>query len=153
MIYTGSVDYYYDYCYGKLPYRSLEFKFETIEEEFFQKTATVNFPNEHPYTRITEFKHITGQKHPKTTISYEYPVDEGDPYYPVSCPENSKLYSKYELLASAEKNVHFAGRLANYKFYNMDEVVMQALGMYKKIVSGTGYEYHLNAHKFANMAV
>lgn len=153
MIYTGPVDYYFDYCYGKLPYRSLEFKFETIEDEFFQKTATVNYPNEHPYTRITEFKHITGQKHPKTTISYEYPIDEGDPYYPVSCRENSELYSKYELLASAEKNVHFAGRLANYKFYNMDEVVMQSLGIYKKIASNKGYEYHLNGHKLAIMRI
>lgn len=153
MIYTGPIDYYFDYFYGRLPYRSLEFKFKTIEEEFFQKTATVNYPNEHPYTRVTEFKHITGQKHPKTSISYEYPIDEGDPYYPVSCGENSELYSKYELLASAEKNVHFAGRLANYKYYNMDEVVEQSLGMYKKIESNKGYEYHLNGNKLAIMRV
>lgn len=153
MIYTGPIDYYYDYCYGRLPYRSLEYKFETIEEEFFQKTATVNYPNEHPYTRITEFKHITGQKHPKTSISYEYPIEEGDPCYPVSCPENSELYSKYELLASAEKNVHFAGRLANYNYYNMDEVVTQALGIYKEIVLNKGHENNLNGHTLAIMRV
>ncbi|MEO5501184.1 MAG: UDP-galactopyranose mutase, partial [Ginsengibacter sp.] len=80
MIYTGPIDYFYDYCYGKLPYRSLDFKFETLEQETFQKTGTINYPNEHAYTRITELKYLTGQKHPKTSIVYEYPKDDGDPY-------------------------------------------------------------------------
>jgi UDP-galactopyranose mutase len=151
MIYTGPIDYFFDYCYGKLPYRSLEFKFETIEQETYQKTGTVNYPNEHPYTRITEFKYITGQKHPKTSIVYEYPMDEGDPYYPVPRPENAELYRKYQLLASAEKNVHFAGRLATYKYYNMDQVVAQALTLYKKIASNTEHEYQLNGYKLPIM--
>ncbi|HXS57547.1 MAG TPA: UDP-galactopyranose mutase [Hanamia sp.] len=147
MIYTGPIDYFYDYCYGKLPYRSLEFKFETKEQERFQSTGTVNFPNEHPYTRITEFKYLTGQKHPKTSIVYEYPKDQGDPYYPVPRQENAELYRRYQLLASREKNVHFAGRLATYKYYNMDQVVAQALTLFKKISVSQETEYHINGHK------
>jgi UDP-galactopyranose mutase len=147
MIYTGPIDYFYDYCYGKLPYRSLEFKFETIEQEKYQPTGTINYPNEHPYTRSTEFKYLTGQKHPKTSIVYEYPKNEGDPYYPVPRPENAELYRRYQLLASGEKNVHFAGRLATYKYYNMDQVVAQALTLYKKIFSSQDLEYHINGHK------
>ncbi len=147
MIYTGPIDYFYDNCYGKLPYRSLEFKFETIEKEVFQKTGTVNYPNEHPYTRITEFKYLTGQKHPKTSIVYEFPKDGGDPYYPVPRPENAELYKKYHLLAEQEKDVHFAGRLATYKYYNMDQVVAQALSLFKKINTPHELEYHLNGHK------
>jgi len=147
MIYTGPIDYFYDYCYGKLPYRSLEFKFETKEQERFQSTGTVNFPNEHPYTRITEFKYLTGQKHPKTSIVYEYPKDQGDPYYPVPRQENAELYRRYQLLASREKNVHFAGRLATYKYYNMDQVVAQALTLFKKITVSQETEYHINGHK------
>jgi UDP-galactopyranose mutase len=151
MIYTGPIDYFFDYCYGKLPYRSLEFKFETLEQETYQQTGTVNYPNEHAYTRITEFKYITGQKHPKTSIVYEYPMDEGDPYYPVPRPENAELYRKYQLLAAAENNVFFAGRLATYKYYNMDQVVAQALTLYKKIISTKEYEYRLNVHKLPIM--
>ena len=151
MIYTGPIDYFFDYCYGKLPYRSLEFKFETLEQETYQQTGTVNYPNEHAYTRITEFKYITGQKHPKTSIVYEYPMDEGDPYYPVPRPENAELYRKYQLLAAAENNVFFAGRLATYKYYNMDQVVAQALTLYKKIMSTKEYEYRLNGHKLPIM--
>jgi UDP-galactopyranose mutase len=147
MIYTGPIDYFYDYCYGKLPYRSLEFQFKTIEQETYQSTGTVNYPNEHPYTRITEFKYLTGQKHPKTSIVYEYPKDEGDPYYPVPRKENAELYRRYQLLASGEKNVHFAGRLATYKYYNMDQVVAQALTLYKKIISSQDIEYYINGHK------
>ncbi len=151
MIYSGPIDYFFDYCYGKLPYRSLEFKFETLEQEFFQPTGTVNYPNEHPYTKITEFKYITGQKHPKTSVAYEYPMDEGEPYYPVPRPENAELYRKYQLLAAAEKNVHFAGRLSTYKYENMDQVVVQSLTLYKKIVSTREYDYHLNGYKIPIM--
>ena len=147
MIYTGPIDYFYDYCYGKLPYRSLEFKFETKEQEVHQQTGTVNYPNEHPYTRITEFKYLTGQKHPKTTIVYEYPTDEGDPYYPVPRQENADLYRKYQLLANSEKDVYFAGRLATYKYYNMDQVVAQALTLFKKIYNPQELSYHVNGHK------
>src|SRR5262249_47049341 len=115
MIYTGPIDYFFDYCYGKLPYRSIEFRFETVETEVFQATGTVNYPNEHLYTRVTEFKYLTGQKHPKTTVVYEYPKADGDPYYPVPRAENAELYKKYQLLAAETENTHFVGRLATYK--------------------------------------
>jgi len=147
MIYTGPVDYYFDNCYGKLPYRSIDFKFETIEAETFQPTGTVNYPNEHPYTRVTEFKYLTGQKHPKTSVVYEYPKAEGDPYYPVPRPENAELYKKYQLLAMAAKNVHFVGRLATYKYYNMDQVIAQSLTLYKKIKSTYENGQHFNGRK------
>ena len=151
MIYTGPIDYYYDYCFGKLPYRSIDFQFETHDKEFFQRTGTINYPNEHPYTRITEFKYLTGQQNAKTTIVYEYPTDEGDPYYPVPRPENAVLYTKYQHLANQEKNVFFAGRLATYKYYNMDQVVAQALSLFKKI-SYPEPEFHLNGHKIPIIA-
>jgi UDP-galactopyranose mutase len=147
MIYTGPIDYYFNYCYGRLPYRSIDFKFETIETEKFQPTGTVNFPNEHPYTRITEFKYLTGQKHSKTSIVYEYPKAEGDPYYPVPRPENAELYKKYQLLAATQKNVHFTGRLATYKYYNMDQVAGQSLTLFKKIISSQETGHHVNGHK------
>ena len=100
----------------------------------FQAVGTVNYPNEHAYTRITEFKHLTGQAHPMTSIVYEYPRSEGDPYYPIPRAENTALYQKYQAIADATKGVHFAGRLATYKYYNMDQVVAQALNMYSKII-------------------
>jgi UDP-galactopyranose mutase len=147
MIYTGPIDYFFDYCYGKLPYRSLEFRFETIECEKHQPTGTINYPNEHPYTRSTEFKYLTGQRHSKTTIVYEYPKAEGDPYYPVPRPENAELYKKYQLLAAGIKKVHFTGRLATYKYYNMDQVVGQSLTLYKKLISVQENGQHINGHK------
>ena len=149
MIYTGPVDYYFDYCYGKLPYRSIEFQFETIDTEVFQSTGTINFPNEHPYTRVTEFKYLTGQKHPKTTVVYEHPKADGDPYYPVPRPENAELYKKYQTLAASIKGVHFTGRLATYKYYNMDQVVAQSLKLYKTLVTNLQTDHHVNGHKVA----
>jgi UDP-galactopyranose mutase len=146
MIYTGPIDYYFDYRYGKLPYRSIEFKFETIETEQFQPTGTINYPNEHLYTRVTEFKHLTGQKSAKTSVVYEYPKAEGDPYYPVPRRENTELYKKYAALADASPNIHFTGRLATYKYYNMDQVVAQSLALYKKLSSQTTIQ-HTNGHK------
>jgi UDP-galactopyranose mutase len=133
VVYTGPVDEYFDYRYGKLPYRSLQFKHQTINVERYQPAPVVNYPNEHLYTRVTEFKYLTGQEHPKTSIVYEYPRAEGDPYYPVPRPENAELYKKYQELANATKGVHFVGRLATYKYYNMDQVVAQALTLYAKI--------------------
>jgi len=133
MIYTGPVDAYFDHVYGKLPYRSLEFRHETLDEPRVQAVGTVNFPNEHPYTRITELKHLTGQEHPKTAVVYEYPRAEGDPYYPVPRPENAALYDKYRELAKAQPRVHFVGRLATYRYYNMDQVVAQALKLYAEL--------------------
>lgn len=146
MIYTGPIDSYFNYCFGKLPYRSLEFKFETIDSESFQPTGTVNYPNEQAYTRITDFKYLTGQKHPKTTVVYEYPQAEGDPYYPVPRPENAEIYKKYQQLAASMTNTYFVGRLATYKYYNMDQVVAQSLTLFKKLMQHQS-EAHVNGHK------
>ncbi|HEY4652244.1 MAG TPA: UDP-galactopyranose mutase [Pontibacter sp.] len=133
MIYTGPVDEFFNYRYGKLPYRSLEFRHETLDTSVHLPTAVVNYPNEHAYTRITEFKYLTGQQHPKTSVVYEYPQAEGDPYYPVPRPENAEIYNKYKKLADTTPGVHFVGRLATYKYYNMDQVVAQALTLFKKL--------------------
>ena len=148
MIYTGPVDSYFDYCYGKLPYRSLEFEFETIDAESFQSTGTINYPNEHAYTRITDFKYLTGQQHSKTAIVYEYPQAEGDPYYPVPRPENAEIYKKYQQLASATPNTFFVGRLATYKYYNMDQVVAQSLTLFKKLMNHQS-ESHANGQQIS----
>jgi len=134
MIYTGPVDEFFDMRYGKLPYRSLKFRFETVKDSIYQPAPVINYPNEHLYTRVTEFKYLTGQEHLKTSLVYEYPQDEGDPYYPVPRPENNELYKKYQALADATPDVHFVGRLATYKYYNMDQVVAQALTVYGRIV-------------------
>lgn len=145
MIYTGPIDEFFGFKYGKLPYRSLEFVFETLDMQTFQKVGTINFPNEHKYTRITEFKYLSGQQHPKTTIVYELPQSEGDPYYPVPQKENYDLYSKYEKLARETRpDVYFVGRLATYKYYNMDQVVAQALALYKKIKKNHSSEVEKN---------
>ena len=133
MIYTGPVDAFFDFRYGKLPYRSLEFRHETHDAEQLFPVGTVNYPNDYGYTRVSEFKHITGQRHHQTSVVYEYPRAEGDPYYPVPRPENAELYKKYEALADAEPNVTFVGRLATYRYYNMDQVVAQALATFRKL--------------------
>lgn len=134
LIFTGPIDEYFDHRYGKLPYRSLEFRHVTLDQPWFQPVGTVNYPAEAvPYTRISEYKHITGQDCAKTTITYEYPRAEGDPYYPVPRPENQALFKKYEALALAEPNVTFVGRLATYRYYNMDQVVGQALAAYRRL--------------------
>jgi UDP-galactopyranose mutase len=138
MIFTGPIDEYFDYRFGKLPYRSLSFKFETVDKEWCQPVAVVNYPNDHAYTRVTEFKHVTGQIHPKTALVYEYPMAEGDPYYPVPKPANMDLYKQYQQLAEQTLGVWFVGRLATYKYYNMDQVTAQALTAYKKIIGANG---------------
>ena len=127
LIFTGPIDAYFDY-------RSLRFQHETLEQEWYQKVAVVNYPNDYDYTRVTEFKHLTGQRHHKTSIVYEFPQAEGDPYYPIPREENASIYAKYKELADAESGVHFVGRLATYRYYNMDQVVAQALTAYSKIV-------------------
>jgi UDP-galactopyranose mutase len=137
LIFTGPVDEYFNFCYGKLPYRSLQFKHVTLNEEWHQPVAVVNFPNDHAYTRVTEYKHLTGQKSDKTSITYEFPSAEGDPYYPIPRPENAELYRKYQTLAEDLPHVHFAGRLGTYRYYNMDQVVAQALTLYKKLALRT----------------
>ncbi len=133
LIYTGPVDEFFDFRFGKLPYRSLEFRHETRETPVFQPAPVVNYPNEHAYTRITEFKYLTGQVAPRTSIVYEYPRAEGDPYYPVPRPENQALYARYRELAESYPDTYFAGRLATYKYYNMDQVVAQALALCARI--------------------
>jgi len=133
LIFTGPIDEYFDHCYGKLPYRSLEFAFETIETEVHQEAPVVNYPGDEPFTRITEFKYLTGQESPRTTIVTEYPRAEGDPYYPVPRPENAELYKRYKELADETPDVEFVGRLATYKYYNMDQVVAQALAVFDKL--------------------
>lgn len=139
LVFTGPVDEYFDYCYGKLPYRSINFKFETLDQENFQQTGTINYPNDYGFTRITEFKHLTGQQHKKTSVVYEFPTAEGDPYYPVPRPENALVYKKYQALAN-ESDTLFVGRLATYRYYNMDQVVAQALSTFKKIQQGPAAE-------------
>jgi UDP-galactopyranose mutase len=134
VIYTGAVDEYFDCKLGKLPYRSLDFCFETLNTVQHQPVAVINYPNDYAYTRVTEFKHLTGQEHTKTTLVYEYPRADGDPYYPVPRPENAELYKRYKALADATPDVHFVGRLATYKYYNMDQVVAQALATFERIV-------------------
>ena len=140
LVYTGPVDEYFDYRFGPLPYRSLHFRHETLPQKFLQPVAVVNYPNDHAYTRVTEFKHLTGQVHSKTSVVYEYPAVEGDPYYPVPTPENASLYRRYAQLAEAEPEVHFVGRLATYKYYNMDQVVAQALTLCRQLASGVEFE-------------
>ena len=133
-IFTGPVDEFFGYRYGKLPYRSLSFDHQTFDREQYQSAPVVNFPNDHEYTRVTEFKYLTGQKSAKTSVVFEYPRAEGDPYYPIPRPENAAIYAKYRELAEKTVGMHFVGRLATYKYYNMDQVVAQALATARKIV-------------------
>ena len=133
VVYTGPIDEFFDYRFGKLPYRSLQFEHVTQEREWAQPVAVVNYPDEAvPYTRITEYKHLTGQQSPHTSLTYEYPSDEGDPYYPIPRPENQALFKRYEALTLAEPDVLFVGRLATYRYYNMDQVVGQALASWRR---------------------
>ena len=133
MIYTGPLDEFFDCRYGKLPYRSLRFEHQHLPCGEFQRVGTVNFPNDNAYTRVTEFKHLTGQAHAGTSIVYEFPSAEGDPFYPVPTPQNARLYEKYEADAEALTDVTFVGRLATYRYYNMDQVVGQALAAFKRL--------------------
>jgi UDP-galactopyranose mutase len=135
IIYTGPVDEFFDFRFGQLPYRSLRFHHETLSTEYLQKVAVINYPNDHAYTRVTEFKHLTGQCHRQTSVVYEYPAGAGDPYYPVPTPENGALYKRYAELAASHSRVHFVGRLATYKYYNMDQVVAQALTLCKHLAT------------------
>ena len=135
-VYTGPLDAYFGHRHGRLPYRSLRFEHAHLADtEWSQSVGTVNYPNEHAYTRITEFKHLTGQAHAGTSIVREYPCAEGDPYYPIPRPANEALFKRYEALAEAERDVHFIGRLAQYRYYNMDQVVGAALVLGERLVT------------------
>jgi len=138
IVYTGPIDAFFDHCFGKLPYRSIEFQHEHVPKAQYQPVGTVNFPNDHRYTRITEFKHLTGQKARGTSIVREFPCDEGDPYYPVPRPENEAVFKQYEALAKATSDVSFVGRLAQYRYYNMDQCVGAALKAAETLVARLG---------------
>jgi UDP-galactopyranose mutase len=134
VIYTGPIDEYFDFRFGKLPYRSLRFDHQTLNQEQFQPVAVVNYPSEDvPFTRISEYKHLTGQESSVTTVTYEYPSAEGDPYYPIPRPENQELFKRYEALADATDDVTFVGRLATYRYYNMDQIVGQARATFRRM--------------------
>jgi UDP-galactopyranose mutase len=133
LIWTGPVDEFFGHRFGNLPYRSLGFRHETLNRTRFQPVGTVNYPQTEDFTRVTEYKHLTGQMHPCTSVTYEYPTAEGDPYYPVPRPENQALYRRYEELADAEPDTWFVGRLATYRYLNMDQVVGQALATFRRI--------------------
>ncbi|MER8978019.1 UDP-galactopyranose mutase [Mesorhizobium sp. M0239] len=133
LIYTGPIDEYFGWQLGRLPYRSLRFEHVTLDQEQFQPVAVVNYPQTENYTRITEYKHLTGQQNARTSLTYEYPTDIGDPYYPVPRAENEELYKRYEALGATCPDVWFVGRLATYRYYNMDQVVGQALATFARI--------------------
>ncbi|WP_097064319.1 UDP-galactopyranose mutase [Sphingomonas guangdongensis] len=136
LVFTGPIDEYFGHRYGKLPYRSLRFRHETFAQEQYQPVAFVNYPVEAtPHTRVTEYKHLTGQRAPNTSVTFEYPSAEGDPYYTIPRAENQALYKRYEALALAERDVSFVGRLATYRYYNMDQVVGQALATYRRLAA------------------
>ncbi|HEY0163778.1 MAG TPA: UDP-galactopyranose mutase, partial [Sphingomicrobium sp.] len=134
IVFTGPIDEFFDFRYGKLPYRSLRFEHKVLDQVNYQAVAVVNYPDPQvPYTRITEYKHLTGQEHGRTSITFEYPSAEGDPYYPIPRAENQELFKKYEALADETPNVTFVGRLATYRYYNMDQVVGQALATFRRL--------------------
>jgi UDP-galactopyranose mutase len=133
LIYTGPIDEYFGFRFGKLPYRSLQFRHQTLDQDWLQPVAVVNYPQTEEYTRVTEYKHLTGQEHAKTSVTFEYPSAEGDPYYPIPRPENAELFKKYEALADETEDVWFVGRLATYRYYNMDQIVGQALATFERI--------------------
>jgi UDP-galactopyranose mutase len=133
LIFTGKIDEYFNYRFGHLPYRSLQFEHVTLDKAFEQPVAVVNYPQDRAYTRSTEYKHLTGQAHLKTALSFEYPCDGGDPYYPVPREENKAIYRKYEAIAKNDARVKFVGRLGTYQYYNMDQVVGQALATVRRI--------------------
>ena len=136
LIFTGPIDEYYDHCFGHLPYRSLRFEPETLSQEYFQPAMQVNYPNDYDFTRIVEIKHATGQKLPATTIVREYPENYRpgrEPYYPIPAPDAKALYQKYADRAASETKVSFVGRLATYRYYNMDQIVGTALTEFDKL--------------------
>jgi UDP-galactopyranose mutase len=134
-VFTGPIDEYYGHCYGRLPYRSLRFEHEHLPDiERFQPVGTVNYPNDFAFTRITEFKHLTGQQHAGTSIVREYPCAAGDPYYPIPNPAHQALYERYARLAERESHVFFVGRLAQYRYYNMDQAVAAALALARRLI-------------------
>jgi len=147
LFFTGPIDQFFGYKLGKkLQYRSLRFEFETLDKEYFQSNSVINYPNDNDFTRIVEFKYLTGQKHAKTTIVREYPTWEGEPYYPVINPENLALFDEYakEANKSETGKVHFVGRLANYKYFNMDQAFKNSLDLFYRLNPTVTVEYMQN---------
>jgi UDP-galactopyranose mutase len=141
VVYTGPIDAWFGYRFGRLPYRSLRFEHEhRPDSPLVQPVGTANYPNDFAYTRQTEFRHLTGQAHSGTSLVREYPTDEGDPYYPVPRAENEALFRRYEALAAAETGVTFVGRLAQYRYYNMDQCVGAALTAASRILERLGVD-------------
>jgi UDP-galactopyranose mutase len=139
LVYTGPIDSYFDHCYGRLPYRSLEFDHEHLPHtRWLQPVGTVNYPNEGAFTRITEFKHLSGQDQPGTSIVREFPKATGEPFYPILRPENDALFKKYDARAKTCDRVTFVGRLAQYCYYNMDQVTGAALAAAARIEEALG---------------
>jgi UDP-galactopyranose mutase len=135
LVYTGPIDEFFDFKFGKLPYRSLRFEHEHYFQEFYQEYSQINYPNEYDFTRVVEIKHVTGQKHLYTTIVREYPADEGDPYYPIPAQKNKELYELYKQESLKLKNTFFVGRLATYRYLNMDQIVDEALKVSKEVIN------------------
>lgn len=136
LIYTGPADYFYDYKYGKLDYRSIRFEFETYNVEKYKDAPVVNYPNDYDFTRITEFKQMTGQDSKVTTIMKEFPCSDGEPYYPFPTPDCRAKYNLYKEEMLKDDKVIFVGRLAEYRYYNMDAVVRRALYIFKGGLNG-----------------
>ncbi len=137
LIYTGATDEFYHYKHGRLSYRSVNFVFETYDQDKFQEAPVVNYPNDYDYTRITEYKQLTWQQHRKTTISKEFPTAEGEPYYPFPTKDCKAQYALYEEEMKKEDKVIFLGRLAEYRYYNMDGVVRRALDIFESRIKNT----------------
>ncbi len=137
VVFTGMVDELFGYSLGKLPYRSLRLEFEVLDREYYQEGAVVNYPNEHDYTRITEFKYIHPTKSSQTTILKEYPQaykrGQNIPYYPIPTDESRVIYQHYKELASRVDNLLLLGRLAEYRYYDMDDIVARALQIYEEL--------------------
>jgi UDP-galactopyranose mutase len=132
IVYTGPLDSFFDHAYGRLPYRSLRFTSRTLDQEWFQPVQQVNYPDDRPYTRTVEWKHATGQRLPRTTVTWEYPcapTSDVDKYYPVPCPDSDEMAARYRAASAALASVTFLGRLADYRYYNMDQAVSRALGV------------------------
>ena len=134
MIYTGPIDYFFDYKFGKLPYRSIRFEFKNIQLENIQDTAVYNYVDpDVEYTRVCEYKHLTAQTSNSSSLSFENPLREGEPFYPIPTDENKRKYVLYKSESAKLSNVIFCGRLAEYQYYNMDQVVANTLNLQKSI--------------------
>lgn len=138
IFYTGAIDEYFDYCYGRLPYRSLDIRFMRFEKEYFQSAAQINFPDNFDYTRSVEYKHYLNEKSSSTIVSFEFPepfqIGKNERFYPIPNVENDVLFQRYKRLSFEEGGVVFLGRLGDYKYYNMDQVVKNALNLISPLV-------------------